>query len=506
MNDAFGSNLKSWVAKLYAKMAASTIQSEARRAVEFQEKTRANLIRRASDTAFGKDHHFREIGNASDFASAVPVRDYEGLISYIDRWKNGEQNVLWPGLPMYFCKTSGTTSGTKYIPLTKDSLPNHIGSARNALLSYIGETGESRFVNGKMIFLQGSPQLDRLPSGIPFGRLSGIVANHVPAYLQKNRMPSYATNCIEDWETKVNKIADETLSQNMSLISGIPNWVQMYFEILLQKSGKSTIGEVFPDFRLFVYGGVNFEPYRARFRQLIGADIPTIELYPASEGFLAFQDSQENEGLLLNINSGIYFEFIPADEYFNDVPRRLSLADVKTGVNYALVLSNNAGLWGYSIGDTIKFVSLDPPRIKVTGRIKHFTSAFGEHVIAEEVEAAMIEACEICNAQVNEFHVAPMVAPESGLPYHEWFIECDQMPADRQAFAQIIDNKMQQQNVYYRDLITGNVLRPAVMTFLKTGAFNDYMKSVGKLGGQNKVPRLANDRTIAAHLSRFIAC
>jgi hypothetical protein len=429
--------------------------------------------------------------------------EYEALTSYIDRAKAGERDVLWPGKPKYFCKTSGTTSGTKYIPLTHDSLPNHIGTARNALLSYIAETGHSEFTSGKMIFLQGSPKMDLLPSGIPYGRLSGIVANHVPAYLQKNRMPSYETNCIEDWEEKVNRIADETLRESMTLISGIPNWVQMYFEVLLKKSGKQTIREVFPDFDLFVYGGVNFEPYRARFEQLIGKRIPIIELYPASEGFLAFQDSQEAEGLLLNVNSGIFFEFVPADEFFNERPTRLSLGDVKVSVNYALVLSNNAGLWSYSIGDTVKFTSLNPPRIKVTGRIKHFTSAFGEHVIAEEVEGAMIEVCSTLNIQVNEFHVAPMVAPASGLPFHEWLIECDSELGEdkRRQMASMLDSSMQQRNIYYRDLIQGSVLRPAVLTFVRKGAFNDYMRSVGKLGGQNKVPRLANDRAIAERLS-----
>jgi hypothetical protein len=503
-NSSIVMSLKSWGSKLYAGLVASRLRSEARFAVENQEKTLHSLTARAANTSFGADHHFRDILSSSDFSQAVPVRDYELLTNYIDRWKEGENNVLWPGLPMYFCKTSGTTSGTKYIPLTKESLPNHIGSARNALLSYIAETGKSEFVDGKMIFLQGSPRLDHLPSGIPFGRLSGIVANHVPGYLQKNRMPSYATNCIEDWETKVNSIADETIKQHMSLISGIPNWVQMYFEVILQKTGRSSIREVFPDFSLFVFGGVNFEPYRAKFRQLIGHNVPTIELYPASEGFLAFQDSQQHEGLLLNTNSGIYFEFIPADEYFNEKPRRVSLRDVRVGVNYALILSSNAGLWGYSIGDTVKFVSLDPPRIRVTGRIKHFTSAFGEHVIAEEVESAMTNACTLFNTQVTEFHVAPMVTPSSGLPYHEWFIETESLPSSIEAFRHELDNKMQNQNVYYRDLIKGNVLQPAVLTFLNKGAFNEYMKSVGKLGGQNKVPRLANDRKIADFLTRFV--
>jgi hypothetical protein len=400
-------------------------------------------------------------------------------------------------MPKYFCKTSGTTSGTKYIPLTQASLPNHIGSARNALLNYIGETGKSNFVDGKMIFLQGSPELDRLDSGIPFGRLSGIVANHVPAYLQKNRMPSYATNCIEDWETKINRIVDETSKQDMRLISGIPSWVQMYFELLLEKTGKQTIKEIFPNFELFVFGGVNFAPYKSRFAELIGEEIPTIELYPASEGFLAYQDSQQAEGLRLNVNSGIYFEFIKAEEYFSENPKRYTLHEVELGVNYALILSNNAGLWGYSIGDTVKFVSLNPFRILVTGRIKHFTSAFGEHVIGEEVDRAMSDALQQLHFSVNEFHVAPQVQPSEGLPYHEWIIEFNVDVPDLNVLQALLDNKMQEQNVYYKDLIVGSVLQKLKITPVKNGAFNAYMKSQGKLGGQNKIPRLANDRKLA---------
>jgi hypothetical protein len=495
---------RSIAAKLYARLVYKGIQRDAVHAVQRQDEVMRALLHKAKSTAFGTDHRFADVGNYNEWKDSMPVVDYEGILPYIERAKAGERDVLWPGVPKYFCKTSGTTSGAKYIPLTNDSMPNHIGTARNALLSYIAETGRSEFTSGKMIFLQGSPKMDVLPSGIPYGRLSGIVANHVPAYLQKNRMPSYQTNCIEDWEEKVNRIAEETLNERMTLISGIPNWVQMYFEVLLKKSGKQSIREVFPDFDLFVYGGVNFEPYRARFEQLIGKRIPIIELYPASEGFLAFQDSQEADGLLLNTNSGIFFEFIPADEYFNEQPTRLSLRDVKVGVNYALVLSNNAGLWSYSIGDTVKFISLEPPRIKVTGRIKHFTSAFGEHVIAEEVEGAMIEVCGALGVEVNEFHVAPMVAPSSGLPYHEWLIESDSEIGEdkRQQMAALLDASMQQRNIYYRDLIQGGVLRPAVLTFERKGAFNDYMRSVGKLGGQNKVPRLANDREIADRLPR----
>ncbi len=490
-------SIKSSASLWLGKRIRKSLLNENEHAQAFQNEVLKNLLHNASNTAFGADHNFKSISTHSEWTEAVPVRDYEELVPYMERAKAGELSVLWPGMPKYFCKTSGTTSGTKFIPLTQASLPNHIGSARNALLNYIGETGQSKFVDGKMIFLQGSPELSRLDSGIPYGRLSGIVANHVPAYLQKNRMPSYATNCIEDWETKINRIVEETCKQDMRLISGIPSWVQMYFELLLEKTGKQTIKEIFPNFELFVFGGVNFAPYKSRFAELIGEEIPTIELYPASEGFLAYQDSQEAEGLRLNINSGIYFEFIKAEEYFTENPKRYALHEVELGVNYALILSNNAGLWAYSIGDTVKFVSLNPYRILVTGRIKHFTSAFGEHVIGEEVDRAMTHALSQLNFSVNEFHVAPQVQPTEGLPYHEWIIEFNGEIPELNALQELLDNKMQEQNVYYKDLIVGSVLQKLKITPVKNGAFNAYMKSEGKLGGQNKIPRLANDRKLA---------
>ncbi len=489
-------SIKSSASLWLGKRIRKSLLIENEHAQELQNKVLKNLLFNANNTAFGNDHNFKNISNHSEWTASVPVRDYEELVPYMERAKAGELSVLWPGMPKYFCKTSGTTSGTKFIPLTQASLPNHIGSARNALLNYIGETGQSKFVDGKMIFLQGSPELSRLDSGIPFGRLSGIVANHVPAYLQKNRMPSCATNCIEDWETKINRIVEETCKQDMRLISGIPSWVQMYFELLLEKTGKQTIKEIFPNFELFVFGGVNFAPYKSRFAELIGEEIPTIELYPASEGFLAYQDSQEAEGLRLNINSGIYFEFIKAEEYFTENPKRYALHEVELGVNYALILSNNAGLWAYSIGDTVKFVSLNPYRILVTGRIKHFTSAFGEHVIGEEVDRAMTHALTQLNFSVNEFHVAPQVQPSEGLPYHEWIIEFNGEIPELNVLQELLDNKMQEQNVYYKDLIVGSVLQKLKITPVKNGAFNAYMKSEGKLGGQNKIPRLANDRKL----------
>jgi hypothetical protein len=434
----------------------------------------------------------------------VPVRDYEDLRPYIDRETRGEENILWPGKPEYLAKTSGTTSGVKYIPISKESMPEHIRAARNALLNYIHETGKSDFVNGKMIFLQGSPVMQK-KDGTSIGRLSGIVANLVPKYLQKNRLPSYEINCIEDWEQKVDAIVEETSHEDMRLISGIPPWCQMYFDRLSAKTGGKKIKDIFPNFKLFVYGGVNYEPYRARIEESIGFAIDSIETYPASEGFIAYQDSQKDKSLLLLTDAGMFYEFIPAEEYFNEIPTRLSLEDVDLNKNYALILNTTAGLWGYSIGDTIKFVSKDPYRILVTGRIKHYISAFGEHVIGEEVEYALMSVANEEGVDIVEFTVAPQVNPQKGeLPYHEWFIEFGKKPADLKVFALKVDQALQKKNIYYFDLIEGNILQPLVIRSLQKDAFINYMKAQGKLGGQNKVPRLSNDRKIAEELARYI--
>lgn len=464
--------------------------------LQAQQRWFERLVANGTPTAFGNDHHFSEIRSVPDFQAAVPVRDYEALKPYIEQILAGQSDVLWPGKPLYLAKTSGTTSGTKYIPITTDSIPNHIDSARDALLNYIDETGKAGFLDKKLIFLSGSPELDK-KAGINTGRLSGIANHHVPAYLRTNQLPSYETNIIDDWETKLDRIIEETIHQPMSLISGIPPWVQMYFDRIQARTGK-LIKDVFPDFSVFVYGGVNFEPYRARLFESIGKRIDSIETYPASEGFIAFQDSQTEEGLLLLLDSGIFFEFIPADAYFEANPRRLTIGEVELGKNYAVIINNNAGLWGYSLGDTIRFVSLAPYRIVVTGRIKHFISAFGEHVIGEEVEKALQYAMQQHpETEVVEFTVAPMVTPTEGLPYHEWLIEFATEPHHIDAFSRDLNRRLTELNVYYDDLITGSILRPLKLTKLTRGAFQRYMKSKGKLGGQNKVPRLANDRIIA---------
>ena len=493
--------IKKILAKLYAKKIAKDIQKWANNPIETQEKVFQNLIHNASNTVFAKDHNFKQIETYSDFKKNVPVRDYEALKPYIEQIKQGKENILWQGKPIYFAKTSGTTSGAKYIPITKESMPFHIQAAKQALLLYIHKTGNADFVNGKMIFLQGSPVLDK-HNDIKTGRLSGIVAHFVPKYLQKNRMPSWETNCIEYWETKVNAIVKETYNQNMTLISGIPSWVQMYFEKLIEKSNKK-VGELFPNFNLFVYGGVNYEPYRAKMENLIGRKVDSIELFPASEGFFAFQDTQNEKGMLLLLNSGIFYEFIPAAEFYTENPTRITIKDVKIGVNYVLIISTNAGLWAYNIGDTVQFTSLKPYRVIVSGRIKHFISAFGEHVIAKEVETALEQAVKGTDVQINEFTVAPQINPKDGLPYHEWFIEFEKEPEDITDFAKKIDAYLVQQNSYYQDLIDGKVLQILKISKVKENGFQNYMKSIGKLGGQNKLPRLANDRKIADKLETF---
>ena len=492
---------KAFLAKPFASYIYRSIQKGMSTALEDQDAILKDLLKTAKLTEFGKEHDFQSLSGYEDFKKAVPIRDYEQFKPYINKLKEGRHNITWKGKPLYFAKTSGTTSGVKYIPISKESISNHINGARNALLCYMSQSGNSAFANGKMIFLSGSPELERI-ADIPTGRLSGIVNHHIPKYLRANQIPSYETNCIEDWETKLDKIVEETIKQEMTLISGIPPWVQMYFDRLIERSGKS-ISELFPKFQVLVHGGVNFQPYKNKLFDSIGKEIDAIETFPASEGFFAFQDSQKEEGLLLNTNSGIFFEFVPANEIFNESPTRLSLRDVQVGENYALVISSNAGLLSYSIGDTVKFVSTNPYRLIVSGRIKHFISAFGEHVIGEEVEHSLLKAAEEEKVRITEFTVAPMIQQHSGASYHEWFVEFENRPEDMERFSKKVDEHLRKKNIYYNDLIAGHILKPLKISIVKKNGFIDYMKSIGKLGGQNKVPRLSNDRIIADELSKW---
>jgi hypothetical protein len=495
-------SFKSIAAKLFAKRIAKKNTEWIKNPRKAQDEVFKNIISTASATLFGKDHNFKEVKTHKDFVKQVPIRDYEELKGYVEQILEGKEDVLWPGKPIYFAKTSGTTSGAKYIPITKSSIKNQVDASRNAILNYIHETGNADFVNGKMIFLQGSPVLTE-KNGIKLGRLSGISAHYVPSYLQKNRLPSWETNCIEDWETKVNEIIKETENEDMAVIAGIPSWVQMYFEKLNAKTNKK-VGELFKNFQLFIYGGVNYEPYRSKFESLIGRKVDSIELFPASEGFFAYQNSQKEKGMLLLLNSGIFYEFVKADDFYTENPKRITIKDVELGVNYAMIISTDAGLWAYNLGDTVQFISLKPYKIIVSGRIKHFISAFGEHVIAKEVEEAMRLAIEVTDAEVNEFTVAPQTTPKEGLPYHEWFIEFEKSPSNFNKFIKTLDESMQKQNSYYFDLIDGKILQQLKVTPVSKDGFQNYMKSLGKLGGQNKVQRLSNDRKVAEAIQHFL--
>ncbi|MDH5035035.1 GH3 auxin-responsive promoter family protein [Chryseobacterium cucumeris] len=482
-------------ALIWAKKHVQKAEDFKKNAEKNQEDLLLSLVKTAQKTLFGREHDFENIHSVKEFQDRVPVADYEDLKPYIERVKKGQSNILWTETPEYFAKTSGTTSGSKYIPISKEGMPFQIAGAQSALFHYICKKNNADFVNGKMIFLQGSPELEEV-FGIKTGRLSGIVAHHIPNYLQKNRLPSWETNIMEDWETKVDKIIEETEHENMTLISGIPPWLIMYFEKLTEKHGKK-IKQLFPNLQLIVTGGVNYEPYRDKMEELLGGKVDIVQTFPASEGFFAFQDDYTKEGLLLLTNHGIFYEFVPLEEYGKPGARRLTLKEIELHKDYALILTTNSGLWAYSIGDVVRFISKDPYRVLVSGRTKHFTSAFGEHVIAFEVEEAMKATLEKHPAQITEFHLAPQVNPAEGLPYHEWLIEFEKEPEHLEAFRDELDQQLRARNTYYDDLISGNILQKLQITRLAKNAFHEYAKSQGKLGGQNKTPRLANDRKIA---------
>ncbi len=494
--------LKRFIGEIWARRRTRAIRREHQDPVASQRRTFQHLIRQGRKTQFGADHGFDQIESPADFQKKVPVRNYEQARQYFDAIRDGHPNVAWPGKPLYLAKTSGTTSGAKYIPITRDSIRQQIKAARDSLMFYMVNSGNSAFLDGKMMFLSGSPALGTNEAGLKVGRLSGIVNHFVPGYLTRNRVPTYETNCIEEWEEKVDKILDEVMPEDLRLISGIPPWVQMFFERLHVRTGKTPLQQ-WPNLQVFVQGGVDYSPYKAVFQQFFENKVDNVEVFPASEGFLAIQDELPTEGLLLNLDYGVFFEFIPMEEYHNENPRRLTIGEVELDTQYAMAISTDAGLWAYDLGDTVKFLSKNPYRLKVTGRVKHFISAFGEHVISEEVNAAMVKACTEFGVEINEFTVAPFLGEGEGNSYHEWLIEFSEVPADLDAFAELIDQEMRRQNSYYDDLRNGNMLRRAELRSLKENATREYMKSIGKLGGQNKFPRLSNDRKIADWLTAY---
>ncbi len=467
---------------------------------KFQNSIFHQNIAKAKSTIYGQEHNFKDINNYEDYVKNVPLNNYESLRPYMNRVLEGEKNVLWPGKPKYIVGTAGTTGGVKYIPISKDSLPYHYNTARNAVFNYTLKYGLLRIFNNKLLFLSGSPKLGKT-GVIPSGRLSGIVNHQVPRWLKFNQVPSWETNITEDWEEKIYKIAQESIKEKMSMISGIPPWVLMYYESLLEQTGAESISEIFPDYELFVHGGVNFSPYRKKFERLVGKEIDSIETYPSSEGFVAFQDVKGDAGLLLNVNGGMFFEFVPADQIHSENPTRMQLKDVEVGIEYAIVLTNNAGLWASVLGDVVEFTSINPYRLIVKGRIEPFISAFGEHIINEEIESAISTSLSGTGIQISEFTVAPQInPPEGGLPYHEWIVETDNSALELSSFGRILDQCMQTKNFHYKDLREGKVITRLKISPVPKGTFTQYIISNGKFGGQNKVPHLSNTRDIAEGL------
>ena len=473
-----------------------SIQNKSQKQADSIQKILLNkLIKKSIKTDFGIDHNFKKIKTYDDFKTNVPVRDYEEIKKYIKKIKKGKHDVLWPGKPLYLAKTSGTTSGAKYIPLTKESLKNQINSASYLLIKYLINKKTLNALMGKVMFISGSPTLES-KNNIMTGRLSGIVNHHEPFYLKPIILPSKKTNSIEDWEKKIDKIADETIGRDLRIIGGIPPWIQMYFDVLENKTGKK-IKDVFPNLELICHGGVNFDPYKNNLFNSIGKQIDTLETFPASEGFFAYQNKTEKEDLILQINSGIFYEFIELSELEKKNQNRLMIGEVELGKNYAMIISTNAGLWSYAMGDTIKFTNLNPLKIKVTGRTKHYLSTFGEHVIVEEVDKALDKACKkFNNVQIVEYTVGPKIINRKGKSHHEWLIEFKKTPKNIYLFEKEIDKNLQSLNPYYNDLIKDGVLTTLKIRVMKKKSFINFMKSIGKLGGQNKVPRISNDRKI----------
>ena len=465
------------------------------KAIKIQYDILKNLLNKSKNTKFGIDHKFNKIDSYKKYKSNVPIRNYENFKIYINSIKKGKDNVTWPGRPLYLAKTSGTTSGTKLIPITKESLPNHINSAKHLLYNYYLKKKKLKPFLGKVMFLSGSPDLEE-KNKIKIGRLSGIVNHHKPLLLKKKSLPNKKTNQIKNWEKKIDQIAEETIGKDLRIIGGIPPWIQMFFDTITEKTGKN-ITQIFPNLDLICHGGVNFEPYKKNLFNSIGREIDTLETFPASEGFFAYQNDIDSEDLLLQINSGIFYEFLELNELKNKNLRRISIKDVKLDTNYALIISSNAGLWSYNIGDTIKFTNLNPFKIRVSGRTKQFISAFGEHVIVEDVERSLKKTCEkFREVQIIEYTVGPKIVDKKSKSCHEWLIEFKTPPKNMKEFEKELDRNMQMRNIYYNDLINDKVISRLKVSEAKKKSFINFMKSIGKLGGQNKVPRISNDNSI----------
>jgi hypothetical protein len=465
--------------------------------VAAQREVLQDLVTSAQYTEFGRKYDFSSLYTVRDFKKAVPIHEYDDLKPYITRIMEGEQNLLWNTPINWFAKSSGTTSDkSKFIPISNESLEdNHFRGAKDVLTLYYQFNPYSDLLTGKGLIIGGSHTVHQINDETHYGDLSAVLLQNSPFWGKWVRTPELSIALMDEWESKIEKLAQHTIHENVTSISGVPTWTMVLFRRILEITGKQTIAEVWPDLELYLHGGASFVPYREHFEKLIGKPINYLEMYNASEGVFAAQDSPDADGMLLFTDHGIFMEFMPLEEYGKDEPKTIGLRDVELSKNYALVISTNGGLWRYCIGDTVQFTSLNPFRIKVSGRIKHYINAFGEELIVDNTDRAIKLACEQTGAVVNDYTAAPVYFSAEGNGAHEWLIEFEKEPASIDHFSYELDIALKQCNSDYEAKRTKDIaLRPPILHSIEKGSFFRWLKLKGKLGGQHKVPRLSNDR------------
>ena len=489
-----------------ARMRLWRIEAWVQHPIASQREVLQDLVTSAQYTEFGRKYNFSSLFSTRDFKKAVPIHEYEDLKPYILRMMDGEENILWNTPIRWFAKSSGTTSDkSKFIPISEESLEDcHYKGAKDTLTMYYNFNPDSDLLTGKGLVIGGSHTINQVNEDIHYGDLSAVLLQNSPVWGQWIRTPELSIALMDEWETKIEKLAETTIAENVTSISGVPTWTMVLFKRILEITGKSCIAEVWPSLELYIHGGVSFTPYREQFRKIIGKDIYYIDSYNASEGFFAAQDKPGEDGMLLYLDHGVFMEFMPFEEYGKENPQTVGLKDVETGKNYAPVISTNGGLWRYLLGDTIQFTTLYPFRIKVSGRLKHFINAFGEEVIVDNTDKAVSMACEKTGAIVNDYTAAPVYFSDNGNGAHEWLVEFDKEPASLDDFTVELDKALQSINSDYEAKRYKDIaLHQPLLHIMPKGLFNEWLKSKGKLGGQHKVPRLSNERSLIEEILAF---
>jgi len=465
-----------------------------------------DLVTSAQYTEFGKKYNFSKLFSIKSFKKAIPIHEYEDMKPYIQRIMDGEQNILWNTPIYWFAKSSGTTSDkSKFIPVSEESLQDcHYKAAKDVLTLYYSCHPDSDLLTGKGLVIGGSHNIHQVNEDVQYGDLSAVLLQNTPFWGSWIKTPELSIALMDEWEEKIEKLALSTIKENVTSISGVPTWTMVLFKRILEITGKKNISEVWPSLELYIHGGVSFKPYREQFNRLIGKKINYLEMYNASEGFIAAQENPDDEGMLLFVDHGIFMEFMPVSEYGNKDPRTIGLRKVELGKNYAPVISTNGGLWRYLLGDTIRFTSLDPYKIIVSGRVRHYINAFGEELIVDNTDRAISMTCEQTNAIVNDYTAAPIYFSDNNNGAHEWLIEFEKDPDNIESFTKELDKALQSLNSDYEAKRHKNIaLRMPVVRVLKKGSFNNWLKSRGKLGGQHKVPRLSNERIFIEEILQY---